>query len=310
MNQEIQSMSAVINEQNVPGKLAILFMSEKGGVGKSTLAVSCVEYLRYLKGYPTLVVDADVNVRGVVSRYGKYDDQGRLLNNEYQLDDGVVHLESSTQIGFKPIMQSLKHQSANYAVIDFGAAEIDAFLACFPDEESLALQFRRRGYEVIVVIPFDDQAGQAESVGNVIGCLGRSVNYLLALVPKSMDTFNMLKRQYDEIIREHGHEVFRTSSAYMNGDLRTFLANHTDIKLHDVPEFALKSGEAQSIFDDNGEDGVDEWARHYMQQMHGMWDKFFEDFAKYKKKQLSLSLPNASPEITESAKSSAKGDSK
>jgi hypothetical protein len=222
----------------------------------------------------------------------------------------VVHVESSTQNGFKPIMQSLKHKAANYAVIDFGAAEIDEFLACFPSEDSLEFQFRRRGYEVIVVIPFDDQAGQAESVGNVIGCLGHNINYVVAQVPKSADTLRMLNSQFSEIIGKHGHEVFKLGSAYMNGSLRAYMATHTDVKLREVSDIALLSGESQSIFDENGDDGVDEWARHYMKEMHAMWEKFFNGFAEHKRGQLCLPPVDASPAKKKSVKGSVKGESK
>jgi hypothetical protein len=311
MNQEVQnSMSNVINEGHVPRKLALLFMSEKGGVGKSTLAVSCVEYLRYFKGHPTLVVDADLTVRSIVNRYGRHDENGFLLENEFQLDEGVVHVQSSTQEGFKPIMQSLKHEAAAYAVIDFAAADITTFRDCFPNDESLEFQFKRRGYEVVVVIPFDDQAGQAQSVGDVIGALGPNVNYVLVQVPKSNDTMKMLNKQFSELMKKHGHQVFRLGSAYMNGSLRTYLTTHTSLKLHEVAEFALASGEGQSIFDESGDDGVDEWARHYMKEMHAMWERFFTGFAEHKSGQLSLPPVDASPAKKKSVKGSGKGESK
>lgn len=182
-------------------KICFVFASRKGGVGKSFLAGSLLDFLRVENGVKTIAIDADHRNKVLANRYGLRGEDGNLLPSERQeIWSGVPYLTAPTAEQGKAILMALQH-NADYVLVDLAGGADKDLRDMFPSEAVMRMIFERSGYRLVVVLPFDEQAESFPAAREIVELFGSDTQYLVVSNPKSDNAHNDpgMSARYKEI---------------------------------------------------------------------------------------------------------------
>lgn len=201
-------------------KICFVFASRKGGVGKSFLAVSLLDFLRHENGVKTIAIDADYRNMVLANRYGLRNGNGDLLPPDQQkIWSGVPYLTAPTADQGKAILMALQHD-ADYVMVDLAGGADKDLRDLFPNETVMRRVFEKSGYRLVVVLPFDEQAESFAAAREIVELFGPDTQYLVVGNPKSENARKdpaMIAR-YEEIKRLLPDDVLFALGATMHSE--------------------------------------------------------------------------------------------
>lgn len=163
-------------------KRAILFTSEKGGVGKTTVACLATEFLRVK--YPSLRIaafDTDINVGGFLDKLGTRDSDNVLLPVQDPFV-GVGSIDMRTHSEAGQLVNAMELE-ANIVIYDMPGGALKA-LSRIVDNGSgklsnLASCFSECGYRLTVVHIINNLKAAMQSVARYMNALGKSADHIV-----------------------------------------------------------------------------------------------------------------------------------
>lgn len=248
-------------------KICFFFASQKGGVGKTFLAMSLVEHLRQESNQSEVVViDADHLNRSLCRRYALKDASGAVLPNSKQdVFTGVIALEESVTGTRSLFLQALKTE-ADYAVVDFAAAAEHDIKAMFPNDQSMDSAFKRLGYEIVVVLPFDEQPDSTQAAEKIVNFFGKGVTYVLVKNPKRSDSRAEMTRRFEEISRLFANNAIGVSGHTMSKQGLALFSRCSNLSFKELVGFGKRS-----VADEDQLDA--DWVQDFLDQQSEMWDQ-------------------------------------
>ncbi len=273
-------------------RTAFLLMSYKGGVGKTTLCMTLIEYLRFHLKINVLAIDADSENYSLSQRYALKGRDGDFLENLDQLDEGVVQVPECTKEGFKTILQALRAQDARHAVIDFGGGDVSTFQSLFATDDSLERQFKKYGFRLVVIIPFDNQPNQMDSVGTVIGALGDWAQYVIIQNPKMSGNNAQLDEHFKSVCKSYASNIIALTGSHLDSACQECLSKHTTKKFNEIPEVA----EIDDV-SGHGDPTASDYMYAYLVDQKIMWASLFKFL---EGKSVAVPLPHHEEGVIES----------
>lgn len=172
---------------------AIFLVSEKGGVGKSTLAKGILDHLRRIvpdgRTQPDQVYAADLQPKvnqlancygikkaGVNGELPKYD----LALNEFDIFKGVISADLETDAGRELIGSSIEC-GADHLLFDLPGGKSEGLAEIFGKLSTFINEMRSAGYQIVVVIAMSYLKASAAEVDAVMKIWGASAKYVAAL---------------------------------------------------------------------------------------------------------------------------------
>lgn len=256
-------------------KICFVFASRKGGVGKSFLAGSLLDFLRHENGVKTIAIDADYRNLVLANRYGLRDESGNLLPPEKQkIWTGVPYLTAPTTEQGKAILMALKHD-ADYVLVDLAGGADKDLRDMFPNESVMNRIFDKSGYRLVVVLPFDEQAESFPAAREIVELFGRTTQYFVFGNPKNENAIadEGMKTRYADIKKLLPDGVLYAVGATMHSEGASCYASNENASLAECCEIALAAdpidGEIQSG-----------WINNYRTNQGGIWRLAIESLSK------------------------------
>jgi len=170
---------------------AIFLISEKGGVGKSTLAKAILDHLRRIapqgSDAPDNVFAADLQpkVNQLANCYGiKSERDGRLAYdpslNDLDVFGGVISASLESEAGINAIGGSLDSQ-ADHMLFDLPGGKSEGLADVFGRLSTFIEEVRGAGYRVVAVIALSYLKTSASEIEEVMRVWGGDVHYVAAL---------------------------------------------------------------------------------------------------------------------------------
>lgn len=255
-------------------RYAFLVMSEKGGVGKSTMAMTLLDYLRITMSQRVLAIDVDSGNSTLAKSYGLLDSAGTFLPNEDQVEDGVVRCENS-EMGFLRIFEALQASDAEHVLLDFPGGAIKGFTGLFPSSASFDRRFAAVGFKPVVIVPFDEQPNQSESVGSIVGRIGIKTMYVVIQNPRYSESNTHLNTEYQQLKQQFGDKVVFLGGSHLYGLGRDFFAELKGVKFSEAQLYAISdSGSFSAGL------GAD-WLSDFLLRQHTMWGTLVDALDSY-----------------------------
>jgi hypothetical protein len=209
-------------------KICFVFASRKGGVGKSFLAGSLLDFLRDLNGKKVIAIDADHRNHALAKRYGQRDENGKLLSpGKQDVWTGVPYLTASTAEQGKSIISALQYD-ADYVIVDLAGGADKDLRDLFPSEKTMKKIFERSGYRLVVVLPFDEQAESFPAAQEIVSIFGSDTQYAVVGNPKSdaARKDKAMDERFEELKRLLPESVSFALGATMHTEGATFYSSH------------------------------------------------------------------------------------
>ena len=266
---EADNMDSNMTPQKTVGahrrpRYAFLVMSEKGGVGKSTIAMTLLDYLRTKMSQRVLAIDVDSGNSTLAKSYGLLDSEGTILANENQVEDGVVRCEHSEE-GFLRIFEALHSSDADHVLLDFPGGAIKGFTGLFPSSDSFDRQFSSVGFKPVVIVPFDEQPNQSESVGSIVGRIGKRTIYVVIQNPRYSESNTHLNAEYQQLKKQFLDRAVFMSGSHLNGLGRDYFAELKGVKFSEAQLFAISDSGRFSA-------GLSaDWLADFLLRQYTMW---------------------------------------
>lgn len=169
------------NASSIQKKL-VIFASDKGGVGKSKVAKVTLEYLRTTPSKSgafakVAAFDADPQVRQLAKTYEIKNDHGSRDDdaNLFTPLEGVRHLDVRKDP--ESITETLD-ENADIILIDAPGGAVD-FTGAFGTMDAFKAEFKREGYEIILMLVINNEDSCAESVGKIMEIWGSDVTFVV-----------------------------------------------------------------------------------------------------------------------------------
>jgi hypothetical protein len=256
-------------------KICFVFASRKGGVGKSFLAVSLLDFLRYENGVRTIAIDADYRNMVLANRYGLKDESGNLLPPERQeIWTGVPYLTAPTADQGKAILMALQHD-ANYVLVDLAGGADKDLRDMFPNESVMRKIFEKSGYRLVVVLPFDEQAESSPAAREIVELFGRTTQYLVVGNPKSDNARKdpAMTARYAEIKKLLPNGVLFALGATMHSEGANCYAANENASLAECGEIAEAADPIAGMITSG-------WIDEYRSRQGEIWRAAIESLSK------------------------------
>jgi hypothetical protein len=252
-------------------KICFFFASQKGGVGKTFLAMSLVEHLRDdLNKRAVLVVDADHHNKSLSRRYAQRNLAGAILPNSKQdVLSGVITFEQSIAEDRNLLLKALSID-VEFAVVDFAAAAEHDLKAIFPNDKSMDRAFKRLGFEIVVVLPFDEQTDSTLAAGSIVNLFGQNVTYVLVKNPKRSDSKEEMNRRFDEITSSLSGKSISAKGHTMHKDGLELLSKRSNLSLSDLVAFGRADDELTDALNAD-------WIEDFLDHQSEMWSKLIDE---------------------------------
>jgi hypothetical protein len=223
-----------------PKDILFIFASQKGGVGKSFLSSTLVEYLQYGCEQPmeVLIIDCDTRNRTLTKRYGSEshvpDCPSRsLMTLSLTNRDDVDKLFAAVENG------------PRFVLMDLPAADESSLRKIFPNARTMDTVFAALGYRVCIVLPITSQAETDDAAHNMLGLFGASVDYLLICNPFGNKSQSSVEENFKRIlasIPSKGKNVIAGISNVLDESGHEDIERHTGVPFSLVPMVLMNEG--------------------------------------------------------------------
>jgi hypothetical protein len=151
-----------------PKKLAIFALSNKGGVGKTTLAKAFTDYVRRER-VQAAVYDTDGDVKGLLKLYGKTDDGGATFNCNPLTDVGYFNMQIDAD---RENVVNAIESKADVLFFDTPAGSIRKIFTSLNNAHHFVDTLNMEGYELVLMLlvdPYDDTIDGIQSAVDLFG---------------------------------------------------------------------------------------------------------------------------------------------
>lgn len=149
-------------------KLAIFTLSNKGGVGKTTLAKAFTDYMRKNK-FNAAIYDTDGDVKGLLKLYGQTDDGGMTYGDDPLVNVGYFNMQIEEDR--ENVINSVESQ-ADVIFFDTPAGSIRKIFTSLNGAHHFADTLAAEGYKLVLMLlvdPYDDTIDGIQSAVDLFG---------------------------------------------------------------------------------------------------------------------------------------------
>jgi hypothetical protein len=237
-------------------KKAYFVISNKGGVGKTTVAKLIAQKMRAMPGVKSILVDGDVGVQGVSSVYGLTDGAGNysLALNKAKPFGGVLQVDAR---GNAEAVSNQLNYKADLYLNDFPGGLTDP-APIFGDAKSLIDEFNREGIEVVVVIVVSHDRASSAGVLKAMNEWGQGARFVVVknLGHAAKENFHFLEGSFAKMLG------YPAKTAIEMGAVVTEMPGLDDVSLQTMEVLGLPFDKAlehlEGLRDRVGEEGDQE----------------------------------------------------
>lgn len=158
-----------------PQKLAIFALSNKGGVGKTTLAKAFTDYLRKSK-QSAAIYDTDGDVRGLLKLYGQTNaDQSGFISDPL---GKVGYFNMQVDQDRENIVNAIETQ-ADILFFDTPAGSVTKIFTSLNSAHHFADTFAEEGYQLVLLLMVDPYDDTIDGIQSAISLFGKKAQYVV-----------------------------------------------------------------------------------------------------------------------------------
>lgn len=166
---------------NQKTKYAIFTMSNKGGIGKSEIALAAVSALRNQKLMESVGYDEPLKVAAFTGDTENWHAVNCLGGDNGNAYTNIVRLDFTTVVGRDKLLDMvLSHQEADILFVDFPANSLNVLTEILEDPSVYFEEVHAAGYQPIVILPFDAQPDTLDSIEQAALSFGKLPHYVVA----------------------------------------------------------------------------------------------------------------------------------
>lgn len=156
-------------------KLAIFALSNKGGVGKTTLAKAFTDYVRR-EGVNAAIYDTDGDVKGLLKLYGKTADGGTTYDCDPLTNVGYFNMQLDTD---RENVINAVESRADMLFFDTPAGSIRKIFTSLNNAQHFAATLNAEGYELVLLLLVDPYDDTIDGIQSAIDLFGEKAKYVI-----------------------------------------------------------------------------------------------------------------------------------
>jgi len=156
-------------------KLAIFALSNKGGVGKTTLAKAFTDYLRRER-INAAIYDTDGDVKGLLKLYGKTTDGGSSYDCDPMKNVGYFNMQLDADR--ENVVNAIESR-AEMIFFDTPAGSIRKIFTSLNNAQHFADTLNAEGYELVLLLLVDPYDDTIDGIQSAIDLFGEKAKYIV-----------------------------------------------------------------------------------------------------------------------------------
>ena len=156
-------------------KLAIFALSNKGGVGKTTLAKAFTDYMRRER-LNAAIYDTDGDVKGLLKLYGKTDDGG--VSYDCDPIKNVGYFNMQVDADRENVVNSIESR-ADIVFFDTPAGSIRKIFTSLNNAQHFVDTLNIEGYELVLLLLVDPYDDTIDGIQSAIDLFGEKAKYIV-----------------------------------------------------------------------------------------------------------------------------------
>lgn len=156
-------------------KLAIFALSNKGGVGKTTLAKAFTDYARRER-VNAAIYDTDGDVRGLIKLYGKTEDGGATYVADPLKHVGYFNMQVDEDR--ENVVNAIETR-ADVLFFDTPAGSIRKIFTSLNSAHHFSKTLRDEGYQLVLMIMVDPYDDTIDGIQSAIDLFGENAKYVI-----------------------------------------------------------------------------------------------------------------------------------
>lgn len=160
---------------NVTNKLAVFALSNKGGVGKTTLSKAFTDFLRRERSNAA-IYDTDGDVKGLLKLYGRTTDGGVTYENDPTKGIGYFNMQVSDDR--ENVVNSIETR-ADILFFDTPAGSIRKIFTSLNSAHFFADTLAAEGYQLVLLLLVDPYDDTIDGVQTAIDLFGERAQYVV-----------------------------------------------------------------------------------------------------------------------------------
>lgn len=156
-------------------KLAIFALSNKGGVGKTTLAKAFTDYLRRER-LQAAIYDTDGDVKGLIKLYGKTADGGATYDCDPIKNVGYFNMQ--LEADRENVVNSIESR-ADIVFFDTPAGSIRKIFTSLNNAQHFVDTLNIEGYDLVLVLLVDPYDDTIDGIQSAIDLFGEKAKYVV-----------------------------------------------------------------------------------------------------------------------------------
>lgn len=160
---------------SIPKKLAIFALSNKGGVGKTTLAKAFTDYLRRTERNAA-IYDTDGDVKGLLKLYGVSHDNGLTYESDPLRNVGYFNMQLSEDR--ENVVNAIESR-ADILFFDTPAGSIRKIFTSLNNAQHFAETLSAEGYQLVLLLLVDPYDDTIDGIQSAIDLFGDKAKYVV-----------------------------------------------------------------------------------------------------------------------------------
>ena len=156
-------------------KLAVFALSNKGGVGKTTVSKAFTDYLRR-ENMNAAVYDTDGDVKGLLKLYGETTDNGQTYDCDPLRNVGYFNMQLE---GERENVVNAIESRADIIFFDTPAGSIRKIFTSLNNAQHFADTLNMEGYELVLMLLVDPYDDTIDGIQSAIDLFGEKAKYVV-----------------------------------------------------------------------------------------------------------------------------------
>lgn len=156
-------------------KLAVFALSNKGGVGKTTLAKAFTDYARHER-LDAAIYDTDGDVKGLLKMYGQTADGGQTYQSDPRTNVGYFNMQLAEDR--ENVVNAIETR-ADLIFFDTPAGSIKKIFTSLNNAQHFADTLNAEGYELVLMLLVDPYDDTIDGVQTAIDLFGEKARYVV-----------------------------------------------------------------------------------------------------------------------------------
>lgn len=156
-------------------KLAIFALSNKGGVGKTTVAKAFTDYARRER-LNAAIYDTDGDVKGLLKQYGKTDDGGLTYDCDPLKDVGYFNMQLDSD---RENVVNAIESKADLLFFDTPAGSIRKIFTSLNNAHHFVDTLNMEGYELVLLLLVDPYDDTIDGIQSAVDLFGEKAKYVV-----------------------------------------------------------------------------------------------------------------------------------